>query len=130
VDGGTADGVLSAAETCAPLCRNPRCRKPRKRRPSGFLEGARDLCRACYDRARDAGFPDVIPAPVPRSRRGAAARDRATAGREERIARLASLLGRRYPFPVAARMTGVKAGTAYKYMAELRRRQREQQEAA
>ena len=73
-----------------PRCVNPECRKPRKRRTGqpGY-EGGRDYCRSCYDRARDAGFPAVVPAQR-RAGDGLAARlreqDELAAERRERFA--------------------------------------------
>ena len=45
-----------------PRCVNPDCRKIRRKRTGqpGY-EGGRGYCRSCYDRARDAGFPAVVP---------------------------------------------------------------------
>ena len=48
------------------VCRNPECGKIRRRRSAreGW-EGGRDYCQSCYDRARKAGFPEVLPEPLP-----------------------------------------------------------------
>ena len=57
--------VVLAHDAGAPkTCRN--CGKNRRRRSTreGW-EGGRDYCQSCYDRARKAGFPEVLPEALP-----------------------------------------------------------------
>ena len=64
--------VVLAHDAGAPkTCRN--CGKIRRHRSTreGY-EGGRGYCEACYSRAKDAGFPDVVPEPMTPAARAAA----------------------------------------------------------
>lgn len=99
------------------------CGTPRRRRPGGGLEGARDLCSACYRRSWRQGFPASVPEPRPQAERTdrfagfrqAMAEQRASRIEDYRALRIRGLSRRR-----AAMILSVHPATTYRYEAELR----------
>ena len=108
----------------APLCRH--CRQPRRKRTgqAGWA-GARGYCQPCYERARDAGFPAVVPDRGPRrTDRWAAARALQSEIRASRVEEYGLLRRLGVPVTAAGARAGVSQSTAYRYEGELRDRRR------
>jgi hypothetical protein len=105
---GVVMALRAALVPAPPVCRS--CGRQRKRRAGGGWEGGRDLCGACYHRARDAGFPAVVPPPVPPGEITAAGGAATQARRAERFTAYCVLRSRRVLPHWAAQRVGLGPG--------------------
>jgi hypothetical protein len=123
---GAVMALRAALVPAPPVCRS--CGRQRKRRAGGGWEGGRDLCGACYGRARNAGFPAAVPPPVPLAGAIEAAREAMRARREARLLAYCSLRSRGVLPRSAARRVGLGAG--YRAARQYEREYQEQRQVA